>query len=220
MKIGEPVAIVIDKRLPVGGGLGGGSSDAAAVLRALPVLWERPLERETGQRLAAALGSDVPFFLECGTVMAAGRGEEVTTLAEAPKKHLVVVILEAPSPTKTADMFAALQHEDFSDGARSLALATMFSHRAPYGDSSFFNCFEHAVMERFPEAVAASALLRELTGRRASVCGAGPSLYLALDDEDDADRVAGEVRAGGFEAETSRTLASVEALELDVVPVG
>lgn len=81
-EIGESgsVEIVLSKTIPVGAGLGGGSSDAAATLRGLNALWGEPLSRERIFQMAARLGSDVPFFIEGGTALATGRGEIVTPL--------------------------------------------------------------------------------------------------------------------------------------------
>jgi 4-diphosphocytidyl-2-C-methyl-D-erythritol kinase len=74
----------LEKRIPMGGGLGGGSSNAAAVLLALPGLLGRSLPWDTAWPLAAALGSDVPFFLVGGTAVGLGRGAELYPLADAP----------------------------------------------------------------------------------------------------------------------------------------
>ena len=91
MRIGGHVTIRLTKRIPMGAGLGGGSSDAAAMLLALPVLtgFEIPLERliEIGEQL----GSDVPFFLFGGRAAAIGRGTELFPLPDAPRQFGVLV---------------------------------------------------------------------------------------------------------------------------------
>jgi 4-diphosphocytidyl-2-C-methyl-D-erythritol kinase len=74
------VEIVIDKSIPVAGGMGGGSADAAAVLVALNSLWELGVPRRDLHTLAAKLGSDVPFALHGGTALGTGRGEELATV--------------------------------------------------------------------------------------------------------------------------------------------
>ena len=89
------VAIHLRKRVPHGAGLGGGSSDAAAVLRALARLDPDPLPATDLAVIALALGSDVPFFLVGGTAHALGRGEELTPLPDAADQ--VVTILKPPA---------------------------------------------------------------------------------------------------------------------------
>ncbi|MBI3080319.1 MAG: 4-(cytidine 5'-diphospho)-2-C-methyl-D-erythritol kinase [candidate division NC10 bacterium] len=83
-------AITLRKRIPVGGGLGGGSSDAAAVLAALNAMTGRPLTRERLLDLAAGLGSDVPFFFSGGAALITGRGEQVADLPSPPPRWLVL----------------------------------------------------------------------------------------------------------------------------------
>ena len=93
------VAITLDKLLPHGAGLGGGSSDAAAVLRGLTALDPEPLPGAELATLALELGSDVPFFLLGGTAHATGRGEELTALTNLPRQPLTVFMPGAILPT-------------------------------------------------------------------------------------------------------------------------
>ncbi|MDP9168980.1 MAG: 4-(cytidine 5'-diphospho)-2-C-methyl-D-erythritol kinase, partial [Acidobacteriota bacterium] len=96
----------LTKRIPTGAGLGGGSSDAAAVLLALPVLSGKRLPFERLRALAAELGSDVPFFLYGGAALGLGRGEELYPLPDRSARHAVVV---APAVhSSTAEAYADL----------------------------------------------------------------------------------------------------------------
>ncbi len=85
------VRIVLAKRIPAGAGLGGGSSDAAAALVGLDRLWGLRLGEESLRRVAASLGSDVPYFLDGGTAHLTGRGTEVEPLKDLPVSPLLVV---------------------------------------------------------------------------------------------------------------------------------
>jgi 4-diphosphocytidyl-2-C-methyl-D-erythritol kinase len=85
------VKIRIDKRIPVGAGLGGGSSDAALVLRELPHLWNLDISNERLQEIAESLGSDVPYFLRPGNAFATGRGEVLDYLEQSLPYWIVVV---------------------------------------------------------------------------------------------------------------------------------
>ncbi len=88
------VEILIDKCIPVAGGMGGGSADAAAVLVALNSLWELGVPRRDLHALAAKLGSDVPFALHGGTALGTGRGEELATVLARNTFHWVLAFAE------------------------------------------------------------------------------------------------------------------------------
>lgn len=100
------VVIALDKRIPHGAGLGGGSSDAASTLLALNRLLEEPLTGAELAEIALVLGSDVPFFLVGGTAHATGRGEELTALPPLPRTPVTVLMPAAMLPTPT--VFRAL----------------------------------------------------------------------------------------------------------------
>jgi 4-diphosphocytidyl-2-C-methyl-D-erythritol kinase len=88
------VSIAIDKSIPVSGGMGGGSADAAAVLVALNSLWELGVPRRDLHTLAAQLGSDVPFALHGGTALGTGRGEQLATVLGRSTFHWVLAFAE------------------------------------------------------------------------------------------------------------------------------
>ena len=116
------VDIHLKKNIPVASGLGGGSSDAAATLKALSHLWGLDLGLEELLPLAASIGSDVPFFLPGGTAIAEGRGEVIHELPPIPKVHLVLLALPVEMPNKTATMYGRLTAEHFTKGEASLSL--------------------------------------------------------------------------------------------------
>ncbi len=106
-RLGRPTAdavIRLEKRIPVGAGLGGGSSDAARALDLLSRLWESNLSRDEGVSLAASLGSDVPFFLVGGEAEVTGRGERVSPRPDSPVEELLVVV--PPFSISTAEAYA------------------------------------------------------------------------------------------------------------------
>ena len=93
------VAIMIEKSIPVAGGMAGGSADAAAVLVAMNTLWELGVPRRDLHGLAARLGSDVPFALHGGTALGSGRGEELATVLARTTFHWVLAFAENGLPT-------------------------------------------------------------------------------------------------------------------------
>ena len=141
--------IVIKKRIPIGGGLGGGSADAAAVLRILNTLSPNPLEADALRGLASRLGSDVPF-LASDFVMALGwgRGEQLLELAALPSRDVQLFI--PPFGIDTGEAYALL---DASRSARPRAVPELTADMFGYWESAArrsVNDFEAVVRPRFP----------------------------------------------------------------------
>lgn len=113
--------IVLDKKLPMGGGLGGGSSDAATTLLALNVLWQLNLSTEQLAALGLQLGADVPLFVRGFSAFAEGVGEKLIPVQLPEKTYLVVT---PPCHVSTAEIF---QHPDLIRNSAPLSLETLFS---------------------------------------------------------------------------------------------
>lgn len=106
-RMGRPAdaRIRLTKRIPVGAGLGGGSSDAARTLVLLSRLWDSDLAEEDLRSVAASIGSDAPFFLVGGEADVTGRGEVITPLPDSPSVELLLLL--PPFPMSTAEVYAA-----------------------------------------------------------------------------------------------------------------
>ena len=126
-KVDRGVRITLEKRIPVAAGLGGGSTDAAAVLVGLNRLWELRWPVESLAELAVGLGMDVPFFLYGGAAVATGRGE---TLSPLGGSSLGLVLVNPKFPVSTAEMYGRVTPAVYSDGGRARLVT-----RAP-GDAS------------------------------------------------------------------------------------
>ncbi|MAA95410.1 MULTISPECIES: 4-(cytidine 5'-diphospho)-2-C-methyl-D-erythritol kinase [unclassified Arsukibacterium] len=113
--------IILDKNLPMGGGLGGGSSDAATTLLALNVLWQLNLSTPQLAALALTLGADVPLFVWGRSAFAEGIGEKLVAVDLPEKIYLVVT---PPCHISTAEIF---QHPDLTRNSRALSLDTLFN---------------------------------------------------------------------------------------------
>jgi 4-diphosphocytidyl-2-C-methyl-D-erythritol kinase len=107
--------IHLSKRIPIGGGLGGGSSNAAAALRALTALWELPLGDGDLRAAANEIGSDVPFFLLGGRVRGRGRGEVLTPLPDGPEEWLILAF--PPFSLSTAAVYEVFSAPALTDSA-------------------------------------------------------------------------------------------------------
>lgn len=216
----EPQArIEITKRLPVSAGLGGGSSDAAAVLRALNRLWDLDWPVERLEPLAAALGSDVPFFLHGGVARCTGRGERVEPLRDMKPLQLLVLQPSAPQrPGKTARRFGALRASDFSDGKHARRAAHRLARGAPAPVGDLVNTFE-AVIERtdselVAEYAAFHVALRGGVTPRLHLTGAGPCVFLLVGERARVTELRRELEGAGARVYAARTLPRAQAIAL------
>jgi 4-diphosphocytidyl-2-C-methyl-D-erythritol kinase len=170
--------IAIEKRIPLGGGLGGGSSDAATTLIALNELWATGLARSDLARLGLALGADVPFFLFGRNALGEGIGEVLTALALPPAWY-VVITPQVAVPTREIFNSGALTRD-----SKPLRIAVFFAGLGR-------NDLEPVVRARYPEvARAIDWLARHGTAR---MSGSGASVFAAFEHEDEARSVAAQV---------------------------
>jgi 4-diphosphocytidyl-2-C-methyl-D-erythritol kinase len=210
--------IVLVKRVPVAAGLGGGSSDAAAVLRGLRLLWQLGIGDEDLGALAAELGSDVPFFLRGGAALATGRGESLAPLPDLPAQRLVVAWPErAPRHDKTRSMYAALDASRYTDGSRSKALAARVRAGERVRDEDMYNVFEGVLARADAEAAEAFERARGLGAGTPHLCGSGPAFFLLLGDGQAAEPLVNELEGLGVRARGARTMTSNEALAVSEV---
>lgn len=182
------VNIKLTKRIPRAAGLGGGSSDAAAVLRALNHLTEQALGPAELMRMAASLGSDVPFFLVGGTAMGEGRGERVTALSQAPP---LPVLLASPGGTlSTAEVYG---HFDESGGGTPPAGGPWeLADRLPDGRVEeigplLFNSLEMPAVEIMPELGSLLESARAAGAGGVGLSGSGPTIFLIAGAEEEVE---------------------------------
>jgi len=172
------VDIELEKRIPVGGGLGGGSSDAATVLMALNRLWQARLEDDALMRIGGALGADVPFFIFGRSAWVEGIGERLAPMEIAPRWYVVLVptvevptraVFAAPELTRNTE---PLKMEDFSARPRP---------------GRFANDLEPVVVSRFPEV---ARHLEWLRGHgEARMTGSGSCVFAPYESREAAQRV-------------------------------
>jgi len=174
--------IAIDKRVPIGGGLGGGSSDAATVLVALNALWGTGLDDDALADIAIDLGADVPVFVRGTSAWAEGIGERLTPLA-LPERWFVVVDPGVSVPTR--ELF---QVPELTRNSAQLTIP-LFVSGVPTG-----NAFEPVVRGRFPAVAAALDWL----GRHgeARLSGSGGAVFAAVSSRDAGDAILEDLPAG------------------------
>ena len=173
--LGCTAKVTIEKRIPVGAGLGGGSSDAATALRLANQLLPEPVPPRQLHDLAAGLGADVPFFLAEGPQLGTGDGSELAPVS-LPSNYVVVLVLPAGEhKSSTASVYAAFSgHDGFAERRAALYAALEAGELASLP----------------PNDLASSPLadeLRELGAFRADVSGAGPAVYGLFTDIEQAE---------------------------------
>jgi 4-diphosphocytidyl-2-C-methyl-D-erythritol kinase len=150
LKIDSGADIYLNKRIPLGAGLGGGSSDAAAVLKGLLRLWRQKLSTEKMLKIAERLGSDVPFFIYGGTAIARGKGEKLEKLNI--KKPSNILIINPGFGVATEMVYKNLQFPLTKKQKinRILGLLKAQKPELQWG-KGLFNRLEEVVMPRYPE---------------------------------------------------------------------
>jgi 4-diphosphocytidyl-2-C-methyl-D-erythritol kinase len=187
--------IVLKKGIPVGAGLGGGSSDAAAALRLLSRLWRLQADKLDLVALASQLGSDVPLFLSAGAALLSGRGEQVRPLPALRGGYFVIVVPPWQEPHKTAAVYSAVTPADFGDGSHSRRIASQLANGAALEPRHLRNELEPAARRVFPALAEFQADLTARAGCRFVLTGAGPALFTFVPDRDDSLKLARASRA-------------------------
>jgi 4-diphosphocytidyl-2-C-methyl-D-erythritol kinase len=208
-RVSGGVRMRLEKRIPVGGGLGGGSSNAAAVLLALDRLWRLGLGITGLLPLARRLGADVPFFLYGGTALGVARGDEVYPLRSQIRAALVLVLPEAS--LSTAAVFRRLDarltpHENGTSIYRFVS--SDLEGRARF--AALTNELEEAALEEAPVLRGQVKTIRSLLVREgaelAVLSGSGSTFLGLFTDGPGAARAKAALTARGFRAVVARTL--------------
>lgn len=199
-RLGDPsrgARLTLRKRIPVGGGLGGGSANAAGALVALSRLWESPLRHDELAELAASLGADVPFFLVGGTAYGWGRGERVRPLPALPPTS--ILLGAPPFPISTAEVYAAHAERVGTAGRLDpltpenpgVTVPASFLKLIEENDfGQVRNDLEPTVLEGWPELGRFRSALDGAGARAACVSGSGSTVFGVFEAKSDASRAA------------------------------
>ena len=180
--------IKIKKRIPLISGLGGDSSDAAAILRGLNQFWELNVPPNKLRDMAQNLGSDVSFFLTGGTALMEGRGETITSLPPIPHHWIILIIPDVSRiPGKTKRLYSMLQRAHFTDGKITNKLAADLKLKGEFNTSLLFNTFENVVFARGEELTNYRDHLLKIGTPNVHLAGSGPTLFTILDGKPQAE---------------------------------
>ena len=211
--VGWGARVELEKMIPAGGGLGGGSADAAVTLAALATLWG--IETGAGElaEIGARLGADVPFFLTGGTAFGTGTGTDIRPLEDAPKMHLVIV---APGvQVSTAEAYGALGAPALTK-VEPLVNLSVSRTEADFPDSLcgvWSNDFEAVVVRLYPEIGRARERLVGSGAARVMLSGSGSSVFGVFAGKGEAARAREILQAeGGWRVFACETLTRAEYL--------
>jgi 4-diphosphocytidyl-2-C-methyl-D-erythritol kinase len=206
--IAAEVLVDVRKRIPVGAGLGGGSSDAGAVLRMMAAIFGV----SSPARLAAValqLGADVPFFLDPRPARVRGIGEVIEPLSTMVRLNLVIAVPKVNVPT--AKVFAALRRDSWSGPLADSEIPSLLA--GEISPTQVINDLANAAMALFPDIAKLKALLEEEGARVAALSGSGGAVFGLYRDAPSAEAAALRIRARAPEA-LVRSLATTSLAEL------
>jgi len=195
--------IHLSKKIPIGGGLGGGSSNAASALMGLSALWNLTVSEADLHGIAASLGSDVPFFLVGGRARGTGRGEILEPLPDGPEEWLVLVF--PPFSLSTAMVYGELAAPALTDSAAGTNLSGSDSGGGPDR-----NDLEPAAESLRGELRGFRAALSDFGATSARLSGSGSTVFGLFGDEESARRAT--ERLAGFREETKTTMTIVKTI--------
>ncbi len=178
---GKGVSIRLKKNIPFGAGLGGGSGNAAGVLMGLNRLWNLKIEREKLSKLAAELGSDVPFFLTSPCALGMGRGEQLGSLKPCAKFQVLLVFPGFPVATSWVYQNLKLKLTKRENNISILRKNLSLSDITSLG-SRLYNDLEPVVIQRFPEIQVVKDELGAWGALGVLLSGSGSTVFGIFDD--------------------------------------
>lgn len=211
------VRLSIEKRIPVGGGLGGGSSNAAVTLIALQKLWDVHLTLIDLFRLGSKLGSDVPFFISGGTCLGVGRGNEVYPLADLAADYLLLVNpgIKVETPGAYANLppeltnHAPVDKMPFSLEASQAGLLSGNGRSEPIWNR-MHNDLEIPVLARYPLLGEIKERLKQSGARGILMSGSGSTIFAIFESEKGRQCAFEDLRDTGWWCTPARTLSRKE----------
>ena len=199
------VNIKLVKRIPIAAGLAGGSSDAAAVLRAMNKIYKRPFTASVLMKMASELGSDVPYCLVGKTALCEGRGEIITKIESSAEFNIVVA--SAKEHVSTPEAYLALDRKfnNFKDGEspENIERLSLLLNSLKCGNADlkkFYNVFENVILEKCPLSRKLKDEISTLGADFVMMSGSGPALFGVFKSAEEALAASNTLKALGYRA--------------------
>ena len=200
-------AISLKKGIPLAAGLGGGSSDAGVALVALNKLWKLNLSTESLVEMAAALGSDAPYFIHGGTALAEGRGERVTPLPPLLQSWVVLMKPSVLVPElKTKAMYGALRPSHYSKGEHTKRAVSAIERGVVRDGLSVYNAFDAVAFEMYEGMEWYWKQFMSAGAPEVHLAGSGPTLFTLLFDRGRAEELHRSLLDLGLETYIVKTI--------------
>lgn len=204
-KLTKKVHIAIQKQIPMAAGLGGGSADAAAVLRALNRLCQMPFTTEELCQIGLTLGADVPFCIRGGAMLVEGIGEVLHRAPDMPPCTLVVAIGKEGVSTPQAYALLDEKYSNFEYPHNKNTDVRELMDLWQKGDLAascigFFNIFEDVIAEQNADVDTIKLAMREGGAMRSMMSGSGPSVFGIFEDANEAEQALASLQKMGFRA--------------------
>jgi 4-diphosphocytidyl-2-C-methyl-D-erythritol kinase len=197
--------VKLEKRIPIGGGLGGGSSNAATALMGFNQLWNLGKSKDSLAEIGAKLGSDVPFFFHAPSAVCTGRGEYCVPIPPPKPKFAVLIFPKLSMPTPAVyrrfDEMSLGRNETIANQPDWLAWSNLSASELL---QNLVNDLEKPSFDLCPELGRIRADAEQRVGRIVRMSGSGSTLFTLADTQDEADSMAAKIRANGISAEAMR----------------
>ncbi|VBB06561.1 4-diphosphocytidyl-2c-methyl-d-erythritol kinase [Lucifera butyrica] len=189
----QGVHIALEKHIPLAAGLAGGSTDAAAVLKGLNTLWNLRRSSSELERLAASLGSDVPFCLHGGTMLATGRGEVVSPLPDLPFCYFVLA--KPPVEVSTAWVYRQYRAEAVKEHPDLAGMRAALTEKDLQGVAArFSNVLESVTIPAYPAVNELKTRLLHCGAGHCLMSGSGPTVFGLVRCREEAGRIAARLQ--------------------------
>lgn len=199
--------IRLEKNIPAGAGLGGGSGNAAGVLWGLNALWDLKLTRESLRDLAAELGSDVPFFLCSPLALGTGRGEKVTPLQ--PIKKLSVVLVYPGFPLAASEVYGS-PNLKLTTRKNNISIIQKNLSQSGFPDfgTHLHNDLEPVVLQGYPVIHEIKNKLGGLQAQGVLLSGSGSTVFAVFEDSKAASLACSVCKKGGWDTFLTETISN------------